>query len=45
MFSGTIKENVILGKESVSYGEIKTACEDAGCDSFIERLPGKYDTF
>ncbi|HBJ2610991.1 ABC transporter permease [Clostridium botulinum] len=45
LFSGTIKENVILGKESVSYGEIKTACEDAGCDSFIERLPGKYDTF
>ncbi len=45
LFSGTIKENIVLGKENVSYEEIKAACEDAGCNSFIERLPGKHDTF
>lgn len=45
LFSGSIKENIILGKENVSYENIKIACEDAGCNSFIEKLPGKYDTF
>lgn len=45
LFLGTIKENIALGKENVSYEEIKVACEDAGCNSFIERLPGKYNTF
>ncbi|QLY79677.1 peptidase domain-containing ABC transporter [Clostridium intestinale] len=45
LFSGSIRENIILGKENVSYEEIKTACENASCSSFIERLPAKYDTF
>lgn len=45
LFSGSIKDNVILGKENVSYEQIKSACEDAGCSSFIEKLPGKYNTF
>lgn len=45
LFSGSIRENIILGKENVSYEEMKTACENASCNSFIERLPAKYDTF
>lgn len=45
LFSGSIRENIILGKENVSYEEMKTACENASCSSFIERLPAKYDTF
>lgn len=45
LFSGSIRENIILGKENVSYEEIKTACENTSCSSFIERLPAKYDTF
>lgn len=45
LFSGSIRENIVLGKENVSYEEIKTACENASCSSFIERLPAKYDTF
>jgi len=45
LFSGTIKENVTRGKESFTYEDIKVACENAGCSSFINKLPGKYDTF
>lgn len=45
LFSGSIRENIVLGKENVSYEEMKTACENASCSSFIERLPAKYDTF
>lgn len=45
LFSGNIKENVTLGKENFTYEDIKIACENAGCSSFIEKLPGKYDTF
>lgn len=45
LFSGSIKENVTLGVENYKYEDIKAACENAGCSSFIEKLPGKYDTF
>lgn len=45
LFSGSIKENVVLGKENVGYEQIKNACEDAGCSSFIEKLPSKHNTF
>jgi ATP-binding cassette subfamily B protein len=45
LFSGSIRENITLGKRNASYEEIKQACEAAGCSSFIEKLPGKYDTF
>lgn len=45
LFSGSIKENITLGKANASYEEIKLACENAGCKEFIEKLPGKYGTF
>lgn len=45
LFSGSIKENVTLGVENYKYEDVKKACEDAGCSSFIHKLPGKYDTF
>lgn len=45
LFSGSIKENILLGKANASYKEIKEACEAASCNSFIEKLPSKYDTF
>lgn len=45
LFSGSIRENITLGKSNASYEEIKSACENAGCKEFIEKLPGKYDTF
>lgn len=45
LFSGSIKDNITLGRPNASYEEIKAACENAGCSEFIERLPGKYGTF
>ena len=45
LFSGTIKDNITLGRPNASYEEIKAACENSGCSEFIERLPGKYGTF
>ena len=45
LFSGSIKENITLGKTNASYEEIKAACENAGCREFIEKFPGKYGTF
>jgi ATP-binding cassette subfamily B protein len=45
LFSGSIKENIALGVENYTYEEVKQACEAVGCSSFIEKLPGKYDTF
>lgn len=45
LFSGSIKDNITLGKTNASYEEIKAACENAGCREFIEKLPGKYGTF
>ncbi|MBU3196648.1 peptidase domain-containing ABC transporter [Clostridium algidicarnis] len=45
LFSGSIKENITLGKPNATYEAIKEACGNAGCKSFIEKLPGKYGTF
>lgn len=45
LFSGTIRENVVLGKENSTYEEVKTACINASCSSFIDKLPAKYDTY
>ena len=45
LFSGSIKDNITLGKANASYEEIKTACENAGCRDFIEKLPIQYNTF
>ncbi|MBU5591222.1 peptidase domain-containing ABC transporter [Clostridium sp. MSJ-4] len=45
LFSGSIKENLLLGKSGANYEEIKSTCENASCNSFIEKLPAKYDTF
>ena len=45
LFSGSIRENIILGNENATYEEMKSACENASCNSFIEKLPAKYDTY
>lgn len=45
LFSGSIRENVVLGKDNATYEEVKNACENASCNSFIEKLPAKYDTY
>ena len=45
LFSGSIKENLTLGVEDYSNEDLKIAAENAGCNSFINNLPAKYDTF
>lgn len=45
LFSGTIEENIKLGKKDATYEEIKTACKMAGCADFIEKIPAKYGTY
>ena len=45
LFSGTIEENIKLGKRDATYEEMKTACQMAGCADFIEKMPAKYGTF
>ena len=44
LFTGTIEENIKLGKRDATYEELKTACKLAGCYDFIEKLPAKYAT-
>lgn len=46
LFSGTIKENLLWGKEDATDEEIKEACKIACCDDFItNKLPNGYDTY
>lgn len=45
LFTGTIEENIKLGKRDATYAEVKSAGEKAGCADFIEKLPSKYATF
>lgn len=45
LFTGSIEENIKLGKHDATYEEIKTACRMAGCADFIEKMPAKYGTY
>jgi ATP-binding cassette, subfamily B, bacterial len=44
IFPTTIAENIALGKEDASRGEIEAAAQAANAHAFIERLPDGYDT-
>lgn len=44
LFSGTIKENIMYGKESATDLEIISAAKIANAHKFISRLPEGYDT-
>ncbi len=43
LFKGTIAENIRLGRPDLSEAEVEQAARYVGADSFIEKLPGKYD--
>lgn len=45
LFSDTIKNNLMLGNESVSDEEIENVCKLVKADEFINKLPLGYDTF
>ena len=44
LFSTTVMENVRFGRPDASDDEVKAAIRLANADSFVERLPEKYDT-
>jgi len=44
LFSTTVMENVRFGKPDAGDGEVMAAIKLANADSFIERLPEKYQT-
>jgi len=45
LFSGSINDNILIGKPDASPGEIKTACRLSGCDEFLRKLPMGLSTF
>ena len=45
LFSGTIKENLRWGNEQATDAELQEACRLANADEFIEKMPGKYNTY
>ncbi|GAA5205502.1 ABC transporter ATP-binding protein [Microbacterium kyungheense] len=44
LFSGTVADNIALGKPDATLDEIKAAARAVGADAFIEDLPDGYDT-
>ncbi|OAA83654.1 ABC transporter ATP-binding protein [Clostridium ljungdahlii] len=44
LFAGTILENIRYGKLDADFTEIKQAVRFANAETFIERLPQKYNT-
>ena len=45
LFTGTIKENITIGKTDASDEEIIDACKKARIHDFIMTLPDKYNTY
>jgi ATP-binding cassette subfamily B protein len=44
LFSGTIRENLLWGREDATQAEIEAACEGAQAHEFIMSFPQGYDT-
>jgi ATP-binding cassette subfamily B protein len=44
LFSGTVADNIALGKPEATFEEIQAAARAVGAHAFIERLPDGYDT-
>ncbi len=44
LFSGTIRENLMLGNEDATLDEIIEACKLSKANEFIEKMPLRYDT-
>lgn len=44
LFSGTIRENLLWGRDGATQAEIEAACRDAQAHEFIMSFPDGYDT-
>jgi len=45
LFSGSIMNNILIGKPNATPNEVSNACKLAGCEEFIKKLPASYNTF
>ncbi len=43
LFSGTIKSNISMNNEDISFERVQNAAKLVGADKFINQLPGKFD--
>jgi ABC-type multidrug transport system fused ATPase/permease subunit len=44
LFSVTLRENLLSGRDDATWDEVLAACEAAGVDAFADELPDGYDT-
>ncbi|HEY3780022.1 MAG TPA: ABC transporter ATP-binding protein [Fimbriimonadaceae bacterium] len=44
LFSGSIKDNILFGRDASSIADVEGAAKAAHADGFIEDLPQRYDT-
>jgi subfamily B ATP-binding cassette protein MsbA len=44
LFSGTVRENLLVARPTASFDEIQDACRRARATEFVEALPLGYDT-
>jgi len=44
LFTGTVADNIALGRPTATRAEVEAAAHAIGAHSFIERLPNGYDT-
>jgi len=44
LFSVTLRENLLAGREDASWDDVLAACVAAGVDAFADELPDGYDT-
>lgn len=45
LFTGKIIDNIKVGNPQKKYEEIIAASKKAGCHEFIEKIPGRYESF
>lgn len=43
LFSGTVRENITMGRENISQEDLVQAGKLSGLDEFISKIPGGYD--
>ena len=45
LFSGRVIDNIKLGCPEATYEQVISACRRAGCNDFIQKIPGRYYGF
>lgn len=45
LFEGTVLENISVGRENVSFEDVRWAVENLGLSEYVKTLPKGYDTY